>query len=1027
MANWFSCFHILLLLLAFLHETARLCNCATTNLGCIEEERLALTEFKNTINVTTLNRLSSWIGNECCTWEGVSCSTINSSVHVIQLHLPNPVNPDPSGFITQVPNRIKANSVSPALMRLKFLEHIDLSWNDFSGSSIPAFLGSMRRLRYLNLSNARFNGLVPNQLGNLPNLHSLDLSSSQAEYDFQLFVANLEWLPRLGSLRQLDLSWMNLSTAVADLVKVLNMLPSLTYLRLQSCGLGGNDLFVGYVNSTLLEHFDVSVNAIGGSIPVVTQNMHALKVLDLSANLFNSSIPPWLGNLKSLVHLNLGFNYLTGGVPNDLGNLTSLEFLDLSFNGLEGSIPTSLWNLCSLKVLDFTMNTLNGTVTEPSTSVCIGNGLQKLSLRWNKIRSPLPVWFGQFPSLKLLDVAYNSFYGQIPASFGGLSKLAVLDLSHNQLNGTVPASLGQLSELKQWVMSTNSLEGTMSEVHFANLSNLKQIDFSVNSLAFQVDPNWVPPFQLSYISMKSCILGPRFPTWLGTQNETITLYISNTSISDVLPPWFPNSKFHFLDLSFNQIGGRIPTFSTPSSLYMNLYLSNNRFEGPLPTFPFNVNRLDLTNNLISGTLPQHIGNMTPTLDNLLLSGNQISGSIPNSLCKIYTLRVLDLSKNGLSGEIPNCWSYFKILVVLDLSENNLTGIIPSSFGNASSLKSLHLSSNNLHGDIPSSLRQCTNLVILDFGENEMLSGYLPTWIGESLFNLEILRLRSNKLKGNIPSEICQLSQLQVLDLAQNSMSGTIPPCFGNFSGMTSGNGTASEIGIYKWSTTYGENLIQFMKGKELEYTKTLRLLINMDISGNQMTGTIPEELTNLIALRGLNLSGNQLQGPIPNAIGKLTWLESLDFSRNQLSGSIPASIALLNALSHLNLSYNKLSGKIPSGNQLQTLIDPSIYTGNSQLCGAPLSECATDEPPPAEGEGEDEDNGSDLEWLYISMSTGYVTGLWGVLGVMIYKKSWRDAYLKFADKVFEKICKAANPKAWKKKERRSAQIQWSSW
>lgn len=1019
---WFSCF---LLLLAFLHERARLCNCATAAiLGCINEESLALLEFKDSINVTTLNRLSSWTGNDdCCRWEGVGCITINDSVHVIKLDLRNHVEPDSSGFITEVPNRIKANLVSPALMRLNFLEHLDLSWNDFSGSPIPAFLGSMRRLRYLNLSNARFNGLVPNELGNLPNLHTLDLSSSQNEYDVQQLVGSLEWLPRLGSLRRLDFSWMKLDTAT-DLVKVLNMLPSLTYLRLQSCGLSGNDLLGGYVNSTLLEHFDVSVNRIGGSIPVVIQNMHALKVLDLSANVFNSSIPPWLGNLKSLVHLNLGFNYLTGGVPNDLGNLTSLEFLDLSFNGLEGSIPNTLWNLCSLKVLDFSMNMLNGTTTEPSRSVCFGSGLEKLSLRWNKIRSPLPVWIGQFFNLKLLDVGFNSFYGPIPASFGGLSNLTSLDLSNNQLNGTVPGSLGQLSELKQWAMSTNSLEGTLSEVHFANLSKLKKIDISVNSLSFRVDSNWVPPFQLSYISMKSCKIGPQFPNWLRGQKEVIILYISNTSISDVLPPWFPDLKFHFLDLSFNQIRGRLPTLLTPRSLYMNLYLSNNRFEGPLPTFPFNLNRLDLTNNLISGTLPQHIGNMTPTLDNLLLSGNQISGLIPNSLCKISTLRVLDLSKNNLSGEIPNCWSDFKILVVLDFSDNNLSGIIPSSFGNASSLKSLHLSSNNLHGDIPSSLRHCTDLVTLDFGENEMLTGYLPKWIGESLLNLEILRLRSNNLKGNIPLEICQLSQLQVLDLAQNSMSGTIPPCFGNLSGMTSGNVTASEIGIFKWSTTYGENMVQFMKGKELEYTKTLRLLVNMDISGNQMTGGIPEELTNLIALRGLNLSGNHLQGPIPDTIGKLTSLESLDFSRNQLSGSIPGSIAFLTSLSHLNLSYNKLSGKVPTGNQLQTLLDPSIYAGNSGLCGAPLSECASDEPPQADGGGEDKGDGFDFEWLYISMSAGYVTGLWGVLGVMIYKKSWRDTYLKFVDKVIERMCMAAKPKAWFKKERRSQGSRW---
>ncbi|KAH7520925.1 hypothetical protein FEM48_Zijuj08G0197400 [Ziziphus jujuba var. spinosa] len=480
------------------------------------------------------------------------------------------------------------------------------------------------------------------------------------------------------------------------------MLPSLSYLRLSSCGLTGKDLFGGYVNSTLLEHFDVSVNRIGGEIPVVIQKMKAIKVIDLSANLLNSSIPSWLGNLRNLVQVNLGFNYLTGGVPK-----------------------------------------------EPSGGVCIGNGLEKLRLRWNNLSRPLHDW------------------------------------------------------------------------------------------------------------------------------------------------------------------------------------------------------LDLTNNLISGPLPQYIGNMTPRLDNLL----------------------------WLSGDIPNCWSDFKILAVPDLSKNNLSGVIPSSFGNATSLASLHLSNNKLHGAIPSSLRQCKNLVILDLGENALLSGYLPKWIGKSLLNLEILRLRSNKLTGNIPSEICQLSQLQILDLAQNNISGSIPPCFGNFSGMISLNRTTSEIGIYKRSTTYGENMFQCMKN--LEYTKTLRLLINMDISSNQIIGTIPEELTNLIALHGLNLSNNHLQGHIPNTTGALNSLESLDFSRNQLSGSIPGSIAFLTSLSHLNLSYNMLSGKIPTGNRLQTLVDPSIYAGNSGLCGAPLPECAaSDEPPQAEDEGKKKGNISDFEWFCIPISAGTLQAYW---------------------------------------------------
>lgn len=275
-----------------------------------------------------------------------------------------------------------------------------------------------------------------------------------------------------------------------------------------------------------------------------------------------------------------------------------------------------------------------------------------------------------------------------------------------------------------------------------------------------------------------------------------------------------------------------------------------------------------------------------------------------------------------------------------------------------------------------------------------------------MLRLEILRLRSNIFDGTIPLEICHLAELQVLDLAQNNLSGIIPTCFGNLRGMVIGDVTKSDIGIYKWSTTYGENMVQFMKGKQLEYTKTLKYIINMDLSGNSLIGTIPEELTNLVRLRGLNLSNNHLIGKIPDTIGNIRSLESLDFSRNQFAGSIPLSISALTSLSHLNLSYNNLSGQIPSGYQLQTLDDPSIYSGNPQLCGFPLLKCASAEPPQAHNEGADGRNGSKIEWFYIAMSAGYVTGLWGVLGVMRYKKNWRDAYFNFVDVVKERIISA---------------------
>ena len=291
-------------------------------------------------------------------------------------------------------------------------------------------------------------------------------------------------------------------------------------------------------------------------------------------------------------------------------------------------------------------------------------------------------------------------------------------------------------------------KGTLTEVHFSNMSRLEEFDIGANHLVLKVNSD-IPPFQLRYINKKPCIVGPRFPPWLRTQSRVVTLHLSNTSISDIIPTWLPNLNFSHLYLSFNHIRGRLPIFNKPDSVYMNLYLSSNSFEGPLPTFPSTLNRLDLTNNLISGSLPDNIEDMTPYLDNLLLSGNRMSGPIPESLCKINTLRVLDMSKNQLSGDIPNCWSEFKILAVLDFSANKFSGFMPSSLGCSTSLKSLHLSDNNFCGKIPSAWKFCTDMVILDVGGNK-LHGNFPAWISKSMLNLEVLRLRETMFSGTIP-------------------------------------------------------------------------------------------------------------------------------------------------------------------------------------------------------------------------------------------------------------------------------------
>ncbi|KAK4487912.1 hypothetical protein RD792_003650 [Penstemon davidsonii] len=282
----------------------------------------------------------------------------------------------------------------------------------------------------------------------------------------------------------------------------------------------------------------------------------------------------------------------------------------------------------------------------------------------------------------------------------------------------------------------------------------------------------------------------------------------------------------------------------------------------------------------------------------------------------------------------------------------------------------------------------------------MLSGKLPKWIGEHLIDLRVLRLRENKFYGPIPLEFCKLPNLQILDLASNNLTERIPHCIGNFSNLVKKLFLPPRVFMYFLLL---DSLTEVLKGLKLEYStfNMMFIVAILDLSNNNLVGEIPE-LKNLYGLVGLNISFNHLEGKIPERIGDLTSMESLDLSNNNLFGSIPDSLSYLTFLSHLNLSHNNLSGRIPTGPQLQTLDDPSIYEGNPKLSGAPMpKKCGANkalEGPNAENNvKEDEEDNVDKILFYGFIVSGFAIGFWGVIGALVFKRSWRHAYFEFVE------------------------------
>jgi Leucine-rich repeat (LRR) protein/tRNA A-37 threonylcarbamoyl transferase component Bud32 len=90
----------------------------------------------------------------------------------------------------------------------------------------------------------------------------------------------------------------------------------------------------------------------------------------------------------------------------------------------------------------------------------------------------------------------------------------------------------------------------------------------------------------------------------------------------------------------------------------------------------------------------------------------------------------------------------------------------------------------------------------------------------------------------------------------------------------------------------------------------LKKLKYLYLYDNNFTGVIADNITALDLVE-IDLSSNRLTGTIPGDFGKLTNLKQLFLYRNQLHGSIPPSIGLLPNLQDIRLFNNMLSDALP--------------------------------------------------------------------------------------------------------------------
>ncbi|KAF8114983.1 hypothetical protein N665_0030s0032 [Sinapis alba] len=521
----------------------------------------------------------------------------------------------------------------------------------------------------------------------------------------------------------------------------------------------------GNVAAVVLDNLSLSADA---DLSVFS-NLTMLVKLSMANNSISGVLPSNLGSFKSLQFLDLSDNLLSSSLPKEIGRSLSLKNLSLAGNNFSGEVPESLGGLISLQSLDMSRNSFSGPLPKSLTML---NDLLYLNLSSNGFTGKIPRGFELVSSLQVLDLHGNSFDGNLDGMFFLSTNASYVDFSGNRLVTTSGKLLPGVSEsIKHLNLSHNQLEGSLTS-GFQLFQNLKVLDLSYNQLSGEL-PGFNYVYDLQVLKLSNNRFSGSLPNNLlkGDSLLLTTLDLSGNNLSGPISA-IMSTTLHTLDLSSNSLTGELPLLT---GICVLLDLSNNQFEGNLTrwskwenveyldlsqnrftgSFPdvtpqlLRANHLNLSYNKLTGSLPERIPTHYPKLGVLDISSNSLDGPLPSTLLSMPTLEEIHLQNNGMTGNIGPLPSSGSRIRLLDLSHNRFDGNLSSAFGSLTKLQVLNLAANNLSGSVPNSMNDMVSLSSLDVSQNHF-TGPLPSNLSSSLvaFNVSY-----NDLSGTVPENL----------------------------------------------------------------------------------------------------------------------------------------------------------------------------------------------------------------------------------------------------------------------------------
>lgn len=498
---------------------------------------------------------------------------------------------------------------------------------------------------------------------------------------------------------------------------------------------------------------------------------------------------------------------------------------------------------------------------------------------WDLNSPDISTWHGVYLNtdgkVNALILNSNNLVGYIPPEIGQLARLEILYLQNNNINGTIPLELGQLIYLRDVGLDFNSLSGKIPKF------------VSYYLLYFNVVRN---QFVFDDIIELSNNIDEKVSFWyenqarIGKAKDIILQYGENYKLS-IRESTDPNNTYQWRK-------NKIPIDNATGSEYLITDYSEDDkgiydcviLNDVLPKLTITSKPIGIygeedgfspSNLLKNPSFENSSGTASENFDDWYILTNTIRTKVTNATDQTYAVKIQTNTSdsNGFIAELSSATPSNDLAFEIDKTYT-ISFDYKVETGTVSELKasllrdSFYLEDENILSDLTST------------GWQTMTYDFKATQT--AFYNFEI------KVKSSTSSTEIILDNASITEKPVNRDREALIAIYNATDGPN-------------WFNTWDLSSIDISTWNGVVLDGDGRVA-TLDLSSNNLVGTIPPEIGQLSNLELFNVANNELSGTIPQELGLLRFLDQAKLDRNSFSGKIPKFISP--SLTNLNVGEN---------------------------------------------------------------------------------------------------------------------------